>query len=113
MIVQLNCSMSWSKGIDGALSPTGGLLPPDSVLISIEDLKVANAKILELKYEKEINKSLTETIHNDSILIGVLNRRVQDADERCERKNKRIKTQRNILGGVSVGSLLLLIISIL
>ena len=98
---------------DRAISPTGGLLPSDSVLISIEDLKVANAKMLELKYEKEINKSLTETIHNDSILIGVLNRRVQDADERCERKNKRIKTQRNILGGVSVGSLLLLIISIL
>lgn len=112
MIVQLNCSMSWSMN-DRATFPTGGLLPPDSVLISIEDLKIANAKMLELKYEKEINCDLRQIVSGDSIIIRTLNQRIDRINSDNKKSIQKVKTQRNILGGTSIGAILLLILSLL
>lgn len=68
----------------------------DSVLISYNDLKIVNSKLIELKYEKEININLRNIISNDSIIIdnySKLNKQLVND------YNKSIK-QRNIVIGV-------------
>ena len=46
MIVLLNCSTSWCQNDNTTISSTGGLtVKSDSVLISYDDLRKANAKI--------------------------------------------------------------------
>ena len=49
-------------------SSTGGVYPDDSVLVSYDDLRSANAKMIELKYTKEANSKLKDIIRNDSII---------------------------------------------
>ena len=108
MIVLLSYSTSWSKN-NGCITPTGGLnAPPDSVLIAVSDLRVATAKMLELKYEKEINENLREIISNDSVSISVLRNMV----ERTNEEKKVLRTQRNIFQGTTIVSVILLIISL-
>ena len=66
MIVLLSCLSSWSE--NNAHIPSMGDVSQDSVLIAVDDLRVANAKMIELKYEKEVNNSLREIVKNDSIV---------------------------------------------
>lgn len=107
-IVLLSYLSGWCE--NDTISFTGELTTSDSVVsISIDDLRVANAKMIELKYEKEINASLKEIISNDSITINALKQKV---DYNQAQSNK-YKKQRNIAGGTSVGLLILLILSIL
>lgn len=110
MIALLSCSWSWSK--INALPLTGESLE-DSVLISIDDIRKANAKIIELEYEKQINVNLTNIISNDSVAIHLLNMRIDDIQSENKRTIKRIKRERNTLGGLSIGLTILLIIAIL
>ena len=49
-------------------SSTGGVYPDDSVLVSYNDLRNANSKMIELKYTKEANSKLKDIISNDSII---------------------------------------------
>jgi hypothetical protein len=66
MIVLLSiCSTSWSQNDNTRHNS-------DSALIAIDAIRVANAKMIELKYEKEINSNLLEVIKTDSILIANL-----------------------------------------
>lgn len=69
--------------------------------------------MIELNYEKEINKELRQHIVNDSLVINSLTNTVDELNIRYNSENKRVKTERNILGGVSLGTLVLLIISLL
>ena len=112
MIVLLSYSTSWC-GNRCYLSSTGGVgdvpTPPDSVLISVQDLKIATAKMLELKYEKEINEELRQIISNDSTSISVLRMMV----EGCDYEKKVLKKQRTIFQGTTVVSVILLLISLL
>ena len=109
MIVLLSYSTSWSKN-DGCITSTGGLnAPPDSVLIAVSDLRVATAKMLELKYEKEINEELRQIISNDSTSISVLRTMV----EGCDNEKKVLKKQRTIFQGTTIVSVILLLISLL
>ena len=69
-IVLLSCSTSWCQNDNATISSTGELIAsPDSVLIAFDDLRKANAKMVELKYEKEINDSLRSIIKNDDIIM--------------------------------------------
>ena len=90
-------------------SSTGGVYPDDSVLVSYNDLRNANAKMIELKYTREINSKLKDIIRNDSIIqvkqaniINITNKKV-----------KRFKNERNVFAGVSIISILAVIISVL
>ena len=107
MTVLLTCStISSSRNYS---SPSTGGLGNDSVKIAISDIRKANAKLVQLKYEQEINSSLKEIIHNDSIII--CNKNV-DNKALTNQVNK-LKKQRNIGVGAAIGSILLFIISII
>ena len=90
-------------------SSTGGVYPNDSVLVSYNDLRNANAKIVELKYTKEANSKLKDIIRNDSII------QVKQANviNTTNKKVKRFKNERNAFAGVSIISILAVIISVL
>ena len=107
MTVLLTCStISSSRNYS---SPSTGELGNDSVKVAISDIRKANVKLVQLKYEQEINASLKEIIHNDSIIIcnkNVDNKTLTD-------QVKQIKKQRNIGVGVAIGSILLLIVSLI
>ena len=101
MIVLLNCSTSWCQknNNNATISSTGELTTsPDSVLISFDDLRKTNAKMVELKYEKEINDSLRSIIKNDDIVIREYSRNV----DALKKQIKQVKRQRDltIRGGV-------------
>lgn len=90
-------------------SSTGGVYPYDSVLVSYNDLRSANAKIIELKYTKEANSKLKDIIRNDSII------QVKQANiiNTTNKKVKRLKKERNVFGGISIISILAVIIAVL
>lgn len=81
----------------------------DSVLVSVDDLRAANAKMIELRYEKEINLSLKEIIKNDSIAIVALRKDNSVVESRA----KKYKRQRNVAGGASGVLLILLILALI
>ena len=100
MIVLLGCSINLSANstnINSFHLSTGGVVQSnDSVLISYDDLRLANSKLIELDYEKQINKNLRSVIHNDSIII----RDYQVLNERINKDCKKAVRQRNIaIGG--------------
>lgn len=108
MIALLSYSSSWCQ--NNHIPSTGDLEQTDSlVLIPISALKIANAKMVELKYEKEINVELKEIIHNDSIIISSLKSLVVSK----ENDIKTYKKQRNIATGTGLGLTILLIIALL
>ena len=96
---------------------TGGVkqdsLTNDSVLIAYSDLRKVNAKLIELEYEQEINANLRHIVANDSVAIVSLNNRIRNMANDNKLKVQRIKRQRNVLGGISIASFILLVISIL
>ena len=113
MIALLSYSTSWSRD-NATISPTGEVVnPDDSVMISIDDLRTANAKMIELEYEKAINTALRQHIDNDSNTIYLLTNQLRDADRRCKASIKKVKTERNVAGGIGVGAIILLILSLL
>ena len=65
MIVLLNCSINSSSK---SLTSSTGRIEQDSITIAISDIRKANAKLIELSYEKDINKNLRQIIRNDSVL---------------------------------------------
>ena len=109
-IVLLNCSTSWCQNENTKISSTGELNNRiDSVLISFDDLRKANAKMVELKYQKEINDSLCSIIKNDNIIIREYNYNIDALKEQI----KQIKKQRNIaIGGGLLSTVSLVILAI-
>lgn len=112
-----SCFMSYAQSDTCNISSTGGQECNDSVLIPLDLIKVANGKMIELEYEKEINKNLVEIVHNDSIIIDVISDSLNNTEIRYKEEIKRVKKQRNVIGG-SLGattavSIILLIIALL
>lgn len=107
MTVLLSCSINLSSSGQVANSSTGVL--GDSVKVSINDLRKANIKLIQLDYEKAINNNLRQIIVNDSVLAEQARQRYILLDRSC----KKIKKQRNIGVGAAIGSILLFIISII
>lgn len=102
MIVLLSCSISLlanNTDVDSLHLSTGNVVQPkDSVLISYDDLRRANAKLIELNYEKQINSNLRNIISNDSIVI----RDYQVLNEKINKDCKKAIRQRNIaIGGAA------------
>ena len=95
-IVLLSCSTSWCQNDNATISSTGELTAsPDSVLIAFDDLRKANAKMVELKYEKEINDSLRSIIKNDDIIMREYSSNV----DALKKQITQAKKQRNLAVG--------------
>ena len=69
MILLLSYSKSWCQSESSILSK-GDV---DSVLVSYNDLRIANSKMIELKYQKAANDTLRAIVANDRVIIGKLN----------------------------------------
>ena len=88
-----------------SISSTGEVNQEDSVLVSYNDLKVVNSKLIELKYEKETNNILKTIIRNDSLIIDTLtidNLRLTSNVQTLNNTNKRYKKQRNVGFGIGI-----------
>lgn len=110
MIALLSYSMNSLASNCDTIPSTGG---QDSILISYNDLRKVNGKLIELEYEKEINANLKNIISNDSIAIDGLSSKIIKMEKEHKEEVKQIKKQRNILGFSGLGAIILLIISIL
>ena len=110
MIVLLSCSTSWCQNDNNTIPSTGELsATPDSVLISFDDLRKANAKMVELKYQKEINDSLRSIIKNDDIIMREYSCNV----DALKKQIKQAKKQRNIaVGGGLLATISLALLAI-
>ena len=110
MIVLLSCSTSWCQNDNATISSTGELTAtPDSVLIAFDDLRKANAKMVELKYEKEINDSLRSIIRNDDIITREYSCNV----DALKKQVKQVKRQRNLaVGGGILATLSMALLAI-
>ena len=94
---------------DYHISSTGEVVQEDSVLISYNDLKVVNGKLIELKYEKETNNVLRTIIRNDSLIIDTLtinNLRLTSDVQILNKSNKKYKKQRNIGFGIGIAGII-------
>lgn len=113
MIALLGCSINLSANntdVDSLHHSTGEVVQPkDSVLISYDDLRLANSKLIELDYERQINSNLRCVISNDSIII----RDYQVLNERINKDCKKVTRQRNIAFGGAVFLFLTTIITLL
>ena len=106
MIVLLSCSIN---SLSKSLTSSTGRIEQDSVTIAISDIRKANAKLIELSYEKDINKNLRQIIVNDSILAEQARQRYILLDRSC----KKIKKQRNVAYCSTGVTIVLLILSLL
>ena len=112
MIVLLGCSINLlasNKHTNGTHLSTGDVVVEDSILVSYNDLRLANSKLIELDYEKKINTTLRSIIVNDSIII----QHYKSSNALINKSYKKVIRQRNIAigGGVvfSIVTLLLLL----
>ena len=103
MIVLLSsCFTSWSQNVT-----------KDSVLIAIEDLRTANAKMVELDYEKAINEELRNILKTDSSLILALQTNLNACENTCQDSINKVKKQRNIAIGAGSGASAFLLLLLL
>lgn len=99
MIVLLSCSINSSSK---SMIPFTGRDANDSIKIAINDIRKANAKLIQLEYEREINNKLRQASKLDSVAI-------EQARQQCtllRRSCSKVKKQRN---AVSVAIIVLLI----
>ena len=88
-------------------SSTGVVNPNDSVLISYDDLRIANSKMIELKYEKEKNNLLKFQHQLDSLHI-ITQKDIIDYVQ--DSKRKAIKQRNVAVGGTGVSVLGLILV---
>lgn len=106
MIVLLSCSInSLSKSSTSSM----GRIEQDSVTVAISDIRKANAKLIELSYEKDINKNLRQIIRNDSVLAEQARQRYILLDRSC----KKVTRQRNVAYCGVGATIVLLILSLI
>ena len=110
MIVLLSYSTSWCQNDNATISSTGELTASsDSILIAFDDLRKANTKMVELKYEKEINDSLRSIIKNDDIIM----REYSSNIDALKKQVKQGKRQRNLaIGGGVLATLSMALLAI-
>ena len=109
MIALLSYSTNLLANND-SISSTGW---QDSILVSYADLRKVNSKLIELEYERDINEHLRTIINNDSIAINSLRDNISRINISHKRDMDRVKRQRNVATGIGIGTIILLIISIL
>ena len=110
MIVLLGCSINLlasNTNMNNTYLSTGGVVVEDSVLVSYNDLRLANSKLIELDYEKKINATLRSIIVNDSIII----QHYKNNNTLLNKSYKKAIRQRNIaIGGGIVFSIVTLLL---
>ena len=106
MIVLLSYSINSSSKV---YMPFTGGLEHDSIKVAIDDLRKANIKLIELSYEKDINKNLRQIIVNDSVLAEQARQRYILLDRSC----KKVTKQRNVACCSAAGAIILLILSLI
>ena len=115
MIVLLSCSINLYAN-NYHIPSTGEVVQKDSILISYNDLKVVNGKLIELKYEKETNNILSTIIRNDSLIIDTLtvdNLRLISEVQTLNKSNKKYKKQRNIGFGIGIAGIIATILMLI
>ena len=112
-IALLSYSTSWCQTNKTPTLSLTGELQSDTICIPIELLKVANAKMVELDYEKQINQNLREVVYSDSIVIADLRNTIEHNEVVYNNTLTKVELQRNIAFGTSGLLLVLLIISLL
>ena len=88
----------------------------DSVIVSVDALRIANTKMIELKYQKEINANLQEVIRVDSVLISSFESNLFAIKKQAKEEIDNMKKQRNkaiAIGSASSSILLILLIAAL
>lgn len=80
----------------------------DSTLISYNDLRLVNSKLIELEYTKQINDKYKELHKIDSTSIVVLNNNIKSVSN----KVRKVTKERNIAINVGGVSIILLILSL-
>ncbi len=103
-IVLLSYSISWCQSHEAI--PSTGEVTDSLVLIPIDAIRAANAKMIELKFQREINDSLRSIIANDDVIISKY-------DEVVTNKNKTITNLKKQRNSVIFGGIVLLILSVL
>lgn len=106
MTVLLSCSIN---SLSKSSTSSTGRIEQDSVTIAISDIRKANAKLIELSYEKDINKNLRQIIRNDSILAEQARQRYILLDRSC----KKVTRQRNVAYCGVGATIVLLILSLI
>ena len=106
MTVLLNCSMSWCQNNDS--TPLWEVEQKDSIVcVPVSVIRVANTKLIELKYEKEINSELNNIIYNDSIIIETLKYNLSVKDKKIATLTKQVKkykVERDVTVGTTCGA---------
>lgn len=110
ILLLCSCSYSWCQNKIDTILFTGEEVQTDSVLVSVNALKVANAKMIELKYEKEINRQLRGIIQTDSLLTDYLYTNLSSCKINSDIKIAEIKKQRNTAIAVGSGTSLLFLL---
>lgn len=111
IVLASTCSTSWCQSnFPDSIPLTGEEIQTDSVLVPISALRVANAKMIELKYEKDINTHLRGILQTDSILIDALSTNLSACEMNTEQQVSKYKKQRNIAIGAGSGTSLLFLI---
>ena len=110
MIVLLSYSTNLLANESDSIPSTGG---QDSILIAYSDLRKVNAKLIELEYEREINKNLRDIVNNDSIAISTLKSGISRISADADKRVKVAKRERNIAGSIGIVAIVLLVISLL
>lgn len=106
MTVLLSCSIN---SLSKSSTSSTGRIEQDSVTIAISDIRKANAKLIELSYEKDINKNLRQIIRNDSVLAEQARQRYILLDRSC----KKVTRQRNVAYCGVGATIVLLILSLI
>ena len=115
MTALLSCSINLYAN-NYNIPSTGEVVQEDSVLISYNDLKVVNGKLIELKYEKETNNVLRTIIRNDSLIIDTLtinNLRLTSKVKTLNKSNKKYKKQRNVGFGIGRAGIIVTILMLI
>ena len=115
MIALLSCSINLYAN-NYHIPSTGEVVQEDSVLISYNDLKVVNGKLVELKYKKETNNILRTIIRNDSLVIDTLtidNLRLTTEIQTLNKSNKKYKKQRNAGFGIGIAGIIATILMLI
>lgn len=100
--------------VDSVHSPFTGVRVSDNyALVSYDALRIANAKMVELDYEKEINKNLKEIIINDSIIINQYKQYIEVEEVEHKAEVKKLKKELCVTGGCGIGCFIILILVII
>lgn len=110
-MLALNCSITWCQNDSSSFT---GVVEQDSVLVSINSIRIANAKMIELKYEKEINTNLRNIVKTDSILISSLSVNLDACELNKKEEINKYRKQRNkaIIFGIESSLILILLLII-